>query len=143
MIHELKTYFASPQNYVGTDLVMKAVKYCREHFPEFEFHKNEPTTLPHLNRTFDMICLFSVFTHMYPNEIRELLIDAKKLLKEKGSIIASVSINQFVSSYIGTRDKIEMNEKQFFDIARSAGFSKINRYPTREIGQHTVYEIQL
>jgi ubiquinone/menaquinone biosynthesis C-methylase UbiE len=125
MVNTLKPFLSSPKNYVGTDLVMKSVEFCKKQYPEFEFHKNESTKLPNLNRNFDMIFLFSVFTHMYPNEIKELLIDIKKYLKNDGSIVCTVNINPYITSHIGTRNRIEMTKKYFFDIAKSAGYSRI------------------
>ena len=144
MIHSLKSYLDSPKNYVGTDLVQKAVDYCKQKFPEYEFYKNEPSKLPNLDRKFDMITLFSVFTHLRPNEIKDLLVEMKNYLKDEGSIVASVNINPFVkSSFIGTRGNIEMNKRVFFETAKSAGFSKINGFPGREIGSHAFFQIQV
>jgi len=142
LINSLKSYLVSTKNYVGTDLVQKAVDYCKKHYPEFEFHKNEMVKLPNLGRKFDMMVLLSVFTHMYPNEIKEMLIEMKKFLKDDGSIVLTVSINQHISSYTGDRKHVEMTEKLFLDTVKSAGFSKINRYPKRELGIQTFYQIQ-
>jgi len=141
-IHSLKPYLDSPKNYVGTDLVQKAVDYCKQKFPEWEFHKNEPSKLPNLNRKFDMIILFSVFTHLQPYEIKSMLLELKNFLKDDGSIVASVSINPFIKSkFIGTRGSIEMNKKVFFETVNSAGFSKINSCIGREIGIQSMYQI--
>ncbi len=143
LINSLKSFLISPKNYVGTDLVMKGVEYCRQRYPEFEFHKNEQTKLPNLNRKFDMVCLFSVFTHMYPNQIRDMLKEIKKVLNNGGCIVATVNINEFISSsYIGTIQCSEMTEKTFLDSGKSAGFSKISRYSKREKGLQTIYKIQ-
>jgi len=142
LINPLKSYLVSTKNYVGIDLVQKAVDYCKKHYPEFEFHKNEMVKLPNLGRKFDMIVLLSVFTHMYPNEIKELLIEMKKFLKDDSSIVLTVSINQHISSYTGDRTHVQMTEKLFLDIVKSAGFSKIKRHPKRELGIQTIYQIQ-
>ena len=144
LIHSLKSFMDSPKNYVGTDLVQKAVDYCKQKFPEYEFYKNEPSKLPNLDRKFDMITLFSVFTHLHPNEIKDLLVEMKNYLKDEGSIVASVNINPFVKSeFIGTRGKIEMNQKKFFDTVSSAGFSQIKAAPRKEIGIQAIYQIQV
>jgi len=129
LINHLRSYLSLTSNYVGTDLVEKAVKYCKKQYPDFEFYKNEMTKLPNLGRFFDMVCLFSVFTHIFPNEVKELLLEIKKYLKPNGCIVASVILNQKIMHYKGTRSKIEMNEKFFLDLVRSAGFFKIEKYP--------------
>ena len=141
-VHSLEPYLVSPKNYVGTDLVKKAVDYCKQKFPEWEFHKNESSKLPDLKRKFDMIILFSVFTHLYPNEIKDMLVELKNYLKDDGCIVASVHINPFVKSeFIGTRGLTQMNQKVFFDIVNSTGFSKIRNHPSNEIGS-VVYQIR-
>jgi len=142
LINPLKSFLVSTKNYVGTDLVQKAVDYCKKHYPEFEFHKNEMVKLPKLGRKFDMIVLLSVFTHTYPNETKDMLIEMKKFLKDKGSIVLTVSINQHISSFTGDRRHVQLTEKLFLDTVKSAGFSKINRYPKRELGIQTIYQIQ-
>jgi len=129
LINHLRSYLTSNNNYVGTDLVEKAVKYCQKQYPNFEFHKNEMTKLPNLDRSFDMICLFSIFTHIFPDETKNLLLELKNYLKPRGCIVASVITNPSISSYEGTRSKIELNEVFFIDLVRSVGFSKIERYP--------------
>jgi cyclopropane fatty-acyl-phospholipid synthase-like methyltransferase len=144
LVNTLEPYLNSPKNYVGTDLVSKAVKYCKKHYPKFEFHKNESTKLPNLNRKFDIICLLSVFTHMYPNEIKELFIDMKNFLKSDGSIACTVNLNPYITTHIGTRDRIEMTEKYFFDIVKSAGYSRIKLpIAERQEGLQSICRIQI
>jgi 2-polyprenyl-3-methyl-5-hydroxy-6-metoxy-1,4-benzoquinol methylase len=102
LIKHLDKYLTSPKNYVGTDLIQDAVEFCKKHYPQFEFFKNEMTSLPKLDRQFDMICLFSVFTHIYQKEMVKFLIEMKAYLKPDGCIVATAFINSTLSDYTGT-----------------------------------------
>lgn len=118
----LESYLLSPFNYVGTDLSHHAIQYCKKHFPKFEFYQNSLTKLPDINKKFDMIILFSVLTHIYPNEMIDLLKDCKRFLNPSGRIIADVILSSSYKEFSGTRDKIEINEDYFCNMLQANGF---------------------
>lgn len=142
LIEHLKNFLISPKNYVGTDLSLDVIEFCKRRYPSFEFYRNSMTKLPKLDRKFDMICLFSVFTHMRPSEIIELLLDMKQYLKPGGSIIATVFINSKIPTFTGTRSKIEINEEYFLNMIKSVGFSKVTNKKNTDIVQD-MYQISL
>lgn len=127
LLKYLQNYLISPKNYVGIDISSDAIEFCKKHYPNSEWYTCEMTKLPTMNRKFDAICLFSVFTHMYPNDIIEFLKEMKIFLNKDGCIVASVILNQSVSNFIGDRWKIEINKEYFFSLVRSAGFFKIEQ----------------
>jgi len=125
VLRNLKDYLSSPKNYVGIDIAEEPINYCKKHFPDSQFYKNDRTSLPQMNQKFDMICLFSVFTHMYPDQIVEFLKNMKNYLNPNGSIVATMHKNSKLKTYTGNYDSMEFNENYFFKIVRSVGYTKI------------------
>src|SRR6185312_2698469 len=124
-IKSLENYLQSPQQqFVGVDLADDAIKYCMKKYPGYTFYTCGMTKLPILNKKFDMICLFSVFTHMYPEEILEYLKDMKNYLNENGCIVASI-IESVDKKFNGDRNKAEINKQYFMEIVKSSGYDKI------------------
>src|SRR5260221_14539559 len=75
--------YLGPQGlYYGTDIGAEAVAFCEKNYrrPNFHFLRNETTRIPIDGKQFDIIVLFSVFTHLYPQEIRAMLEDLRRLL---------------------------------------------------------------
>jgi len=119
----LKPFLSDTRNYVGVDISEEAINFCKKKFPDFEFHVCSNTQLPPLSKKFDVICLFSVFTHLYPNEILDYLKNMKNYLKPSGFVFADILKNSSVYEYSGTPDRMEYNEKFFIEILKSAGYS--------------------
>ena len=109
--------------YYGTDLSDKAVAYSREAYPRPNFHfaRNEMTTLPIDGQLFDFIVFFSVFTHTYPQETRELLAEAARLLAGGGSIIADVFEADVEGDSLGTRAMLVLPRGRLPALARELG----------------------
>jgi len=101
----------------------------------FEFLKNDMTAIPPLTKKFDMICLFSVFTHIFPNEMVSMLRNLKNHLKPNGAIVASALINPSLLEYTGGREKIEYNPDYFKKTVKSAGYTKIILFTKETSGQ--------
>lgn len=104
--------YLSPQGlYVGADIAPEAIAFCRAKFalPNFRFVQNEMRSLPIGEERFDFIYLGSVFTHMYPNEIRDLLDELKRLLAGGGAIIADAFLSDAASSHEGDRGMVVIN----------------------------------
>jgi SAM-dependent methyltransferase len=68
-------------------------------------------------RHFDFILCHSVFTHLYPNEMRALLRECRRLVKENGLMLSTFIIAgrtgawlDHTNTYFGNRDRIEYSE---------------------------------
>jgi len=84
--------------YVGTDVDQVAIAQCRATLPSFEFHlinvENEvynPTGVEHASEafpfeadTFDLVSLFSVFTHMTPDQLAAYATEIGRVLRPSG-----------------------------------------------------------
>ena len=108
----LLDYLGPHGDYYGTDIAAKAIAFCQERYrrPNFHFLKSELTQVPIEGRRFDAIALFSVFTHLYPDEIAALLEDLKRLLDGSGWILADVFISQNVDKHAGDRAMVMINQ---------------------------------
>jgi len=141
LVKPLEKYLTTLENYTGTDIAQKAVDYCRKHYPIAKFYKNGMTQLPEMGKKFDMICLFSIFTHLYPEETLEYLKNIKKYLKSNGCIVATIFKNSKIFSYTGTRDKMQLNDNYFSDIAKRAGFSNIETQKDHKDNKQIAYKL--
>lgn len=103
----LRGYLRNGQ-YVGVDIVPRAIRWCRRHIssrsPHFVFHyadifngrynpsgKIQPRdyVFPFGDDSFDFIFLTSVFTHMYPDDIRHYLHEIARLMRAKARLLAT------------------------------------------------------
>jgi SAM-dependent methyltransferase len=112
-------------SYFGTDLGEEAVAFCKKTYrrPNFGFAVNGMTTLPDPGRKFDLACLFSVFTHTYPDETVLLLAEIRKLLAPGGRIFADVFTSPLVDRYSGNRGAVELNREHFLRLVALTGLS--------------------
>ena len=115
----LEGFLASEGLYYGTELTDIAVEFCRQKFsrPNFHFVRNEMTRLPVDGQQFDFIVFFSVFTHTYPSETRELLSEAKRLLDKAGLIVADVFESDLQGEFVGTRTMVVLPRGQILGMA--------------------------
>jgi SAM-dependent methyltransferase len=116
-------YLAPEGLYVGTDIAPEAIAFCRAKFalPNFRFVQSKMRSLPIDEETFDFIYLGSVFTHLYPDDIRELLRDLKRLLGPSGTIIADAFLGD-VPNYQGDRGMVVINASLVNELFAAAGF---------------------
>lgn len=99
----LTSYLAPSGSYDGIEIIRKAVDWCDKEissrYPNFKFHhadvrnpysnydgKNSATEyrIPFPDKSFDVIFLTSVFSHMPPQEIDNYLGEIRRLLKADG-----------------------------------------------------------
>jgi ubiquinone/menaquinone biosynthesis C-methylase UbiE len=77
--------------YTGTDILGEALRYAEEKCarPDWKFLENFQPTIPVGDQTADMVCFFSVFTHLLDEDIFRFLVEAKRVTKPGGQIIFS------------------------------------------------------
>jgi SAM-dependent methyltransferase len=109
------------KKYVGVDVDREMITFLREnvHDPRFEyFHidaHNElynpggevltaDTKLPIDGRLFDVISLFSVFTHLAPHDYRTMLRLLRRYVKPNGRLFYTVYINELTEGGHGLMD---------------------------------------
>jgi SAM-dependent methyltransferase len=73
--------------YLGTDIVPDLLEYARKNSPDhFKFVLHREISIPAPSESADMICFFSVLTHLFHQESYVYLRDAKRVLKSGGLI---------------------------------------------------------
>jgi SAM-dependent methyltransferase len=93
-------------------VAQEAITFCEQKYrrPNFFFRRNELTRLPIDGLAFDFIYFGSVFTHVYPDEIRALLVEVSRLLDPGGQIVADLFVDPGVGCFRGHRGMVVSNE---------------------------------
>lgn len=137
----LTQYLSEEGKYEGFDVVKKGIVWCKKRiskdFPNFNFQyiplnndlyhfagkKAEDFVFPYENNSFDIVFLFSVFTHMQPLEVQNYFNEIQRVLKPNGRCLATfflyddqieykISKNNGTYSFPYCREKYKlMNEK--------------------------------
>ena len=77
-------------NYLGIDIVDELLDYAISKSPaNYKFKKHQQLNVPAVSESADMICVFSVFTHLLHQESYIYLEDMRRVLKEGGLIVFS------------------------------------------------------
>ena len=78
-------------SYLGTDIVPELVAYARELVgrPDWRFEVSSGLDIPERNARADMVCFFSVFTHLLHEHSYTYLREARRVLKPGGRIVFS------------------------------------------------------
>jgi SAM-dependent methyltransferase len=104
----LTRYLSPSGSYHGFDVVHPAIRWCQRHitpaFPHFRFEHagihhplynprgrclTRDYTFPHLDRSFDLVIVTSVFTHLLPAEVKHYLAEVHRVLKPGGRCLAT------------------------------------------------------
>ena len=85
----LRSYLEGP--YLGIDVVPELVAYAREasRRPDWRFEETAGTGIPAPDGTADMVCFFSVLTHLLHEDSYQYLAEAARVLKDQGTIVFS------------------------------------------------------
>ena len=77
--------------YLGIDVVPELLEYARSIVarPDWRFEIASGLTIPEKDQQADMVCFFSVFTHLLHEESFVYLREAKRVLKPGGKIVLS------------------------------------------------------
>ncbi len=108
MALHLEEYLSKKGSYAGVDIHRPSIRWCQEKISSrssnFEFlhidvcnqaynpggtHRAETYRFPFEERSFDLILLKSVFTHMRPAEVNNYLHEVARLLKSNGRCLAT------------------------------------------------------
>ena len=108
MALRLEKYLDDNGSYVGVDIHRPSIRWCRKNIlarrNNFQFahidvrnlaynpngtHRAETYQLPFDDRSFDLILLKSVFTHMRPPEVSNYLREVSRLLRSNGRCLAT------------------------------------------------------
>jgi SAM-dependent methyltransferase len=109
------------KRYVGIDVYREMIEFLRENVedPRFEYFyidvKNdkynpggvpftEELRLPVGDQTFDLICLFSVFTHLAPPDYRTMLKLLRRHVRADGRLFFTLYINELTAGGHGLMD---------------------------------------
>ncbi len=77
-------------DYLGTDIVQTLLNYAKTKCPRsYRFKLHRELSIPAKNDSADMICAFSVFTHLLHEETYIYLEDMLRALKRDGRIVFS------------------------------------------------------
>jgi len=110
----LTKYLNSTAQYDGLDILSPSINWCNQRihkeYNNFNFHlhddsnelynkksKTITTVLPFEANQFDHCFLFSVFTHMLPDDIDKYLLEIHRVLKSDGGCLISMFIYDDVS----------------------------------------------
>ncbi len=112
------------KRYVGVDVYGEMIEYLQQHVtdPRFEYHHvdvrnelynpdappmTENTDLGVGGETFDVIWLFSVFTHLSPDDYRKMLKLLRRYVRPDGRLFFTVFIDEFTEGGYGYMDKMK------------------------------------
>ena len=111
-------------SYVGVDVDREMIEFMRERVsdPRFEFHHidvrnarynpdaplmTEGTDLGVGGRTFDVIWLFSVFTHLAPDDYATMLRLLRRYVRPEGRLVYTLFIDELTAGGHGFIDRVE------------------------------------
>jgi SAM-dependent methyltransferase len=111
------------QKYVGVDVFREMITFLRENVadPRFEYSHvdvrnelynpdappmSENTDLGIGTQTFDIIWLFSVFTHLAPRDYRAMLKLLRRYIRPDGRLFFTVFIDELTADGFGFTDKM-------------------------------------
>lgn len=121
LVQAILNYELPIGRYVGIDVFPKLIKFLQNNVtdPRFSFHvqdtRNEmynprgeplgPTTrLPLEEGSFDIICLFSVFTHLAPHDYASMLQMLRRYIKPGGKLLYSLYVHETTPGGLGFMD---------------------------------------
>jgi SAM-dependent methyltransferase len=109
----LRSYLTGP--YLGLDVVPELLAYARETFgrPGWRFEEVQGMVIPERADTADMVCFFSVLTHLMHEDGFRYLLEARRVLKPGGTIVFSFldfAIESHWAVFSGMLDARNRNE---------------------------------
>jgi SAM-dependent methyltransferase len=128
---QLLPYLGEQGEYYGCDISPEVIEFCRKRYSRSNFHflTNQMKKIPlSLGANFDFIWCYSVFTHIFPDEMVCLLQECKRLIRPQGLLLASYYIAgrepaflKRVKSFYGNRDRMEYGDDFLREIISEQG----------------------
>ncbi len=77
--------------YLGTDVVPEFVDHARAvaNRPDWRFEVSNGQAIPEMDGQADMVCFFSIFTHLFHEQAYLYLREASRVLKPRGRVVFS------------------------------------------------------
>jgi ubiquinone/menaquinone biosynthesis C-methylase UbiE len=129
---QLLPYLGEQGEYYGCDISPEVIEFCRKRYARSNFHfvTSQMRKIPiSLDAHFDIIWCYSVFTHIFPDEMIGLLKECRRLMRSQGLLLASYYIAgrepaflKRVESFYGNRDRMEYGEDFLREIIGNQGF---------------------
>lgn len=111
------------QHYTGIDVYQEMIEFLRQNVNDarFEYHHmnthnamynvdglplTAATELPLRGREFDVICLFSVFTHLAPHDYVNMLKVVRPHIRDSGQLIFSLYVDELSGTGYGLCEEI-------------------------------------
>ncbi|OIR15126.1 hypothetical protein GALL_42450 [mine drainage metagenome] len=111
--------------YLGTDilpdLLLHAEKICQR--PEWRFVATEGLEIPAVDRSADLVCFFSVFTHLTHEDSYRYVLEAARVLRAGGRLVCSFLEFRLRSHWAVFRD----------DLADRASEKILNQFMGRDV----------
>lgn len=81
---------------IAIDSDGKAIAFCRNNraIPNARFERIDAKTLPFPDATFDIVIAFQLIEHISPDKVKGFLFEAKRVLKESGSLFITTPNSQ-------------------------------------------------
>src|SRR6185369_11632478 len=130
MALHLKNYLDENGSYVGVDIHLPSINWCQQKIARrhknFQFahidvrnlaynpnaaQRAEAYQFPFADRSFDLILLKSVFTHMRPPEVSNYLSEVARLLKNDGRCLATFFLLNDEQAALASRGANELEFK--------------------------------
>jgi SAM-dependent methyltransferase len=159
--------FGETTGYEGVDVDEDCVRWCKRHIerrhPGFHFHRIDAANrrynpegrtgcdLPFERQTFDVIYLYSVFSHMLVDDVNGYLQQFARILKPTGCVFLTAFVEEGVPDVSENPEGYRMQwsgplhcvryKRSFFeDLLRRAGFRmKHFEYGRETDGQSAIY----
>lgn len=86
LTYALRSYLRG--KYIGTDILGDALDYARERAgrPDWKYVETVAPEIPADDASADMVCFFSVFTHLLDEDIYRFLVEARRVLRPTGLV---------------------------------------------------------
>jgi SAM-dependent methyltransferase len=121
------------KSYLGVDVYREMIEFLRENIsdPRFEYHHidvrncrynpdappmTEGTDLGIGDRTFDVISLFSVFTHFAPDDYTTMLRLLRRYVRPEGRLVYTLFIDELTEGGHGFIDRVESGLRSASDV---------------------------
>lgn len=128
----LTAYLNQNGSYEGFDIINKSINWCKKNistrYPNFNFQvidlyngkyspkgKSEASKFkfPYKDNAFDVVFLFSVFTHMLPEDIENYLSEISRVLKRNGKCLITYFLINEVSLALMNKEDFKYIFKKY------------------------------